>query len=285
MQEKDQDQDQNAASSEIAQWFPALKALRNGWKIIVAGVALGALIGAGSMLVMPSVFQATAMISMAQVPSLNNDRSSPVIAVSNIEEPAFLLERLKIPSTYTPAAIEGCRLIASNMDAESMVRMISVGIPRSVGSVAILRIRAGTPEAAAQCATSLFEMIRIQQETMIKPLELDLQHALSALEKRLSDVQSEMRRAEKEGRYETFFFAKRDELLFLNQQIYALRRGIQRILPTQIVAPVYSPSGPVSPQSVLVLSAATLAGLFLGLLIVGVREYAGCRTASRGSQV
>lgn len=278
-----QKKNQNTTSSELAQLFPVLRALRNGWKFIVAGGVLGSLIGVFSTVITPPVFQATAMISMAQVPGVSTDRNSPAIAVSNVEAPALLLERLKIPSTYTPAAIDGCRLIASDMNAEFMVDMITGGVPRSDNSVAILRIRAGTPEAAAKCANSLFEMIRIQQESMIKPLELDLQQALSALEKRLSEVQSEMHRAEKKGRYETFFFAKRDELLFLNQQIYVLRRGIQRILPAKLVAPIYSSSTPVSPQRALVLTAATLAGLFLGLLVAGIREYAGYRTDSSGT--
>lgn len=231
------------------------------------------LIGVVLILILAPVFQATVMISMAKVPSIGNDRNSAAIAVSNIEEPGFLIERLKIPSTYTPAVIASCRVGSEETNPESMVNMIRAGIPRSVDSVAIIRIKADTPGAATQCADSLFKMIRAQQESMVIPLEQDIKSALSALEKRLSEGQLELRRAERESDYKELFFAKRDELLFLNQQIYVLQRGMKKITPTRIVTPIYANINPVSPSSALVLSVAILVGIFFGFLLVGFREY------------
>ncbi|WP_281661948.1 hypothetical protein [Microvirgula aerodenitrificans] len=279
-----QTDDINVPQSVIVQLFPFLKFVRDRWKIIATGAVLGTLVGIGILFTLPPMFEATAAISMAQVPRAGNGGTEPVPAFYNIEEPAVLIERLKLPSTYSEMALAVCRPPAPEaMTPEAMVRMVSVGVPRSANSVAVIRIRRDSPQTAEKCANALFEMIRSQQEAMAAPVEQDLQYAVVALEARLAEGQNELNRAEKKGRYQTLFFAKRDELLFLNQQIYSLHRAIQRITPAYLIAPVYASPSPVSPPCSLILTATTLAGFLLGFLMAGFRELSRWHTDSTGA--
>jgi hypothetical protein len=256
-----------------------LRIIRDRWKVIAAGGVLGSLVGACYLALQSTVFQATVMISMAQVPS-HRDYSQ----FANIEEPVFLIERLKIPSTYTTQVISACKNSSEDMQPESMERLISASIPRAVGSVAIIRIRRGSPDISKRCANALYEMIRKQQENLARPIEEDLKRSLNSLQKRQAELISDLARAEKQGRYETLFFAKRDELIGLNQKIFDLDRGIQKIAPASLMAPVYVNPNPISPQRALILTSATLAGLFFGLIVAGFREFMRAYVDSSGNQ-
>jgi hypothetical protein len=262
--EKDQT---NTMSSGIAQLFPILRFLSDNWKIIIAGGTFGALVGVCYFVLQPPVFQATVMISMAQVPA-HRDHS----LFANIEEPEFLVERLKVPSTYTNKVIKACENKGEYMQPESMERLISTGIPRAIKSVVFIRIRRNSPEVSQRCSNTLFEMIRNQQGDLVRPFEEDLKRTLNSLQKRHAELVSELSRAEKQERYETLFFAKRDELIGLDEKIFVITRGIEKITQTKLVAPVYISPKPISLNVELVLSATTLTGLFLGLLAASFRE-------------
>lgn len=258
---------QNTTTFGINQLFPIIGFLKRSWRTIIAGGLLGLLSGAGYLAFQPPVYQATVMISMAQVPS-HRDYS----AFSNIEEPLFLVERLKIPSTYTTQVINACKGSDEEMPPESMVQMISGGVPRAIASVAFIRIRRESPEMSERCANALFNMIRIQQDSFVRPVEEDLKRTLNSLRKRQEGLTNELNFAEKQGRYETLFFAKRDELIGLSQRIFDLNRGVEKITPTSLVAPIYVSPNPIMPIRILVMTAMTLAGVFLGLMVASFRE-------------
>lgn len=259
--------------------FPVLKLLRAAWKSILAGGVGGAALAVGYLAVTAPQYEASALISMAQVPAVGNANGNNAGAViANIEDPALLIERLKMPSTYTPAAIAACGMGKAGIPAEGMSRLIGITRPRSVGSVIMVRVRKESPQLATQCVSGLFEMVLAQQAAMVKPVEEDLQVALADLEARLSAKQGDLEKAERQGQYQSVFLAKRDELLFLNQQIYTLRRATRSMTPTTLVSPIYARANPVLPQRSLVLIAAIMAGLFGGLLLaVGLREVARWR--------
>lgn len=267
-----------APSSVIVQFFPVLRIVRDGWKIIATCVVLGVFAGLGALRVLPPKYQATVMIQMGQVP-LDGAGSS------DIEAALTLIARLNVPSTYSQIDLAACSLaIPEPMSLEAMSDMVSAAVPRSTNSIAVIRIRRESPAAAEKCSNALFEMIRNQQEAMAEPVKQDLQRALAKLEARLAKVQDELSNAEQKGRFEKFFFAKRDELFFLNQQIFSLHREFQRITPARLVSPIYASPRPVSPQLPLIITASTLAGLFLGLVVASFREFMRRHMDSSGNQ-
>lgn len=245
---------------------------------------MGLSIGIGALLIFPPVFEATAMILVAQVPRVGSGGTESVTAVSNIEEPAVLIARLMLPSTYSTMTIPACQPSdQETISPEAMVRLVSAGAPRLANSAVVIRIRRDSKQTAEQCANGLFEMIAAQQEAMVAPLKQDLLKAVVALQARLAEGRDELNRVEKNGKYQTLFFAKRDELIMLSQQLYSLNREIQRITPARLVSPVYASPIPVSPQRPLLLAAATLAGFLLGLLVAGFRELTRVNANSTGT--
>lgn len=258
--------------------FPVLKLLCAAWKSILAGSVGGAALAAGYLAVTAPQYEASALISMAQVPATGNASSnSAAISIANIEDPAFLIERLKMHTTYTPAAIAACGMGQGGTPAEAMSGLIRTILPRGVGSAILIMVRKESPQLATQCVNGLFEMIRAQQAAMVKSVEEDQQGALVDLEARLSAISGELEKAERLGLHQLVFLARREELLFLNQQLYTLRRDTRRMKPTTLVSPIYAGAKPVAPQRSLVLIAATLAGLFGGLLLAAGRRAARWR--------
>lgn len=250
--------------------LPVLKLLRSAWKVILAGGLGGAALATGYLAVAVPEYEASAMISMAQVPTISNvnvNVNTTLVPVANIEEPAFLIERLRMPSTYTKAALEACGLGQSDVDAEAMSRMVVANRPRAVNLMIAISVRRDSPQLARQCVNGLFEMIRAQQAALAKPIEDDLQVELANFTARLSATRGDLEKTEKQGLYQSVFLARREELAFLNQQILTLSQVASRIRPATLSAPVHVNSSRVGPKRLLVLIAATLAGLFGGLLL------------------
>ena len=168
----------------LAPPLPLLKLLRSAWKTILAGGIVGVVLAGGYLAVSPPQYEARALISMAQIPVAGNASNGSVSTVTNIEDPVFLIVRLKVPSTYTPEAIAACGMGKAEMPAEEVAGLIRAILPRSVGSVILIKVRRESPQLAAQCVNGLFEMIRAQQAEKVKPMEDDLKGALADLEAR-----------------------------------------------------------------------------------------------------
>lgn len=254
-------------SSGIIQLFPVLRFLRVSWKIITAGAVLGLFAGSTYLALQPPIFQARLMISMAQVPTPGD-----FSAFANIEEPVFLIERLKIPSVYTTQVIDACKNGNEQLRPESIEQLINAGIPRVVKNVVSIRINRESPELAEQCASALFEMIRKQQEILVRPIQEELTRTLKSLQMRHDELTNILRAIEKQQRFEVFYFAKSDQLIQLNQKILDVDRVIQSITPTKLAVPTYVSPKPINMQSPLILMAAALAGLLFGLILAGFRE-------------
>jgi capsular polysaccharide biosynthesis protein len=250
---------------------PVLKLLRSAWKVILAGGLGGAALATGYLAVAVPQYEASAMISMAQVPVISNvNINATLVPVANIEEPAFLIERLKMPSTYTPATLEACGMGQSDVAAEAMSRMVVATRSRAVSSVIVISARRESPQLARQCVNGLFEMIRAQQAALAKPIENDLQVELANFRARLAATQGDLEKVERQGLYQSVFLARREELTFLNQQILTLSQVTHRMKPATLSAPIYASANRVAPKRLLVLIAATLAGLFGGLLLATI---------------
>jgi uncharacterized protein involved in exopolysaccharide biosynthesis len=78
--------------------------------------------------------------------------------------------------------------------------------------------------------------------------------------------------ADKANLSSVIYWARRDESLYLMQQIDELQRALAYDWQTRQVSPVYAVPGQVSPKSVLTLALGVLGGLMLGLLLALVRR-------------
>jgi hypothetical protein len=183
-----------------------------------------------------------------------------------IEPAPLLIERLKNPSTYTPQAMQACAGGDSQLTGAGMVGLVKASTPRNVSHVVEIKVRRATPALAQQCAQGLFEMIQGQQADLVKPHQDEMRSTLAGLVTRFSENQNYVLKAEKAGLYNVTYLARRDETMYLIQQIDELQRALARDARARLVSPVYAASDPAWPKAVLTLALGAMAGLMAGLL-------------------
>ncbi len=237
--------------------------LQESWATI-AGTGLAGLLAAGGFLaVAPPKYEAEVMIEMAQIRA---GGANGAVTLNPIEPAPLLIERLKNPSTYTPEAVQACAGGDARLSGEGMVGLVKASIPRNISHVVEIKVRRATPALAEQCAKGMFDMIRRQQTDLIKPHQDEMRSTLASLVTRFSENQNYVLKAEKAGLYNVMYLARRDETMYLIQQIDDLQRALARDAQARLVSPVYATPDPVWPKSALTLALGAMGGLMAGLL-------------------
>ncbi len=237
--------------------------VQESWTTL-AGVGVAGLVAAGGFLaVVPAKYEAEVMIEMALI---RGSGPNGTVAMNPIEPAPLLIERLKNPSTYTPEAIQACAGGEGQMSSAGMASLVKASIPRNVSNVVEIKVRRATPALAQQCAQGLFEMIRAQQAALVKPHQEEMRGTLAGLVTRFSENQNYVLKAEKAGLYNVMYLARRDETMYLIQQIDELQRALARDPQTRLVSPTYAAPDAVWPKTALTLVLGAVGGLMAGLL-------------------
>lgn len=251
--------------------------LVDSWKIVIGVGLLGLLGSVGFLLVMPNQYEATAQIQMAQInANINNNDNQKIYSLSlNIEEPNLLMARLKLPTTYSTSEINACGMEKEKMPAESLVSMSNFSAVKNVNSIIELKIRMESKDQALICAQAIFENIRESQNQIIKPYIDEAKVLLTTYQGRLKELQEITARVDKsDTALLAAYLANRDEVKFLRDESIRLNTfliagaGNQ----TKLVSPIYVSDVPVFPKKKIALIVGLLAGLFLGLLLVGMHK-------------
>jgi len=237
--------------------------LQDTWKTIVGVGIAGGLASGGFLALTPPQYEAEAMIEMAQIRVSGPNGGS---VMNPIEAPALLIERLKNPTAYTPEAIQACAAGETLFDGESMAKLVKASILKNVTLVAELKVRRSTPALAEQCAKGLFDMVSRQQAALVKPQQEEMRATLAGLQTRFGENQSYVAKAEKTGLSGMVHLTRRDESMYLIQQIDELQRALARDAQARLVSPVYASPQQVFPKRSLTLMLGLMGGLMLGLL-------------------
>jgi hypothetical protein len=252
--------------------------LQDTWKTILGVGIAGGLASGGFLALAPAQYEAEAMIEMAQIRVSGPNGGS---VMNPIEAPALLIERLKNPTAYTPEAIQACAAGEATFTGEQMAGLVKASIPKNVSAVVELKVRLSTPAIAAQCAKGLFDMVSRQQAALLKPQQEEMRATLASLQTRFGENQNYVAKAEKAGLSGMVYLTRRDEAMYLTQQIDELQRALARDAQARLVSPVYASPHQVSPKRRLTLVLGLMGGLMLGLLFtLGRRVLQQQRTAS-----
>jgi len=241
------------------------------WKPILGVGFLGLLGSVGFLVVTPNQYEAIAQIKMAQT---SPNRSTDNLMV-NVEPPSLLLERLKLPTNYSAAEIKACGLEKAKMPAESLVALAKFSPVKGVGTIVVLKIRGKYRENAVICAQALYENIRESQNQIVKPYIEEAKTLITKYHGRLKEAQELVTRADKSGAaLSATYLANRDEVNFLTGEIIRLTIFLTSsgANQTKLVSPIYASETPVFPNKRITVIVGLLAGLFLGLLLVGIRK-------------
>lgn len=196
------------------------------WKLILAMGVAGATAAVVYSISLPPVFQAQALVIVAQRPEvfINDADQNGFLAgyrpSRDIESPDILLERMRIPTTYPSEVVAECQF-ASHAELLSHLNNLSADLNKAAFRFSVQH---RSPQLATQCAEALFRMIRAQQADLAKVALENLNFGLAKVQVMLPGA------------------------------------------PARLVAPVYAASEPVAPQKRRLIAAWGAGGLFFGVL-------------------
>ena len=249
-----------------------LRFLKNAWKTIaIAGLA-GIVLSIAYLAITPKQYEATAQIVMAQIGTASNNINPLGI---NIEEPALLVSRMSLPTSFTPQTIATCRLEDVSNPELTLTKSIKLAPAKGVANVVELKTFGPSQEVALSCANAIFELIKTTQSQILMPYIEEAKIKLVDDEAHLAKAKDLVARADKSGAVmSAAYLSTRDEIRYLLDEITALKNVVtsNQNRMTHLVAPIYASDLPVSPKKRMALAGGLFGGLFLGLLIALARQ-------------
>jgi capsular polysaccharide biosynthesis protein len=246
--------------------------LIESWKTIVGVGVLGLLSAVTFIFVIPSQYEATAQIRMAQIDLRNTTNPLGV----NLEDPNTLISRMKLPTAFSEKEVQACKLEKSKFPTEALANnVVKLTAVKGVASLVELKVRGESKEEALACAQAIFQNIKDSQHYIMKPYIEEAKTLLLKYQVRLNDAQRVIASADKSGQaLSAAYLANRDELKFLSDETIRLNAIIAAgdTRHTKLVSPIYASDESVFPKMTVSLVLGLLAGLFLGLLYVLARK-------------
>jgi LPS O-antigen subunit length determinant protein (WzzB/FepE family) len=247
--------------------------LKNSYQIIVSFLLLGILGATLYLWITPKQYEARAQIVMAQISTANNNNNNSPLGI-NIEEPALLISRLSIPTSYTPETLVACGL-QDQANPALALSLIKLTIPKGVANLVELKTFGGSQQVAQDCALAVFDLIKTTQAQIVAPYIEEAKIKLADNQERLQKAKEVVTRSDKSGAaMSASYLSTRDEIRYLLDEITALKNVVSsnQNRTTRMVAPIYLSDMPIAPKKHNILAAGLFCGLFLGLLIALARQ-------------
>ena len=259
--------------------------LVESWKSILVTGVLGVLGAITYITVVPNMYQATANIQMAKV------------AGTDVELPAILIEKLKMPMYYSQKTYSACNVMDEILPGEEIAKSLRPTLSKTA-PIITFSYKEESPEVAQQCLESVLEDVRANQKLLAKPIFdaksyqlANLKQKLEAAEKTLKILPSKNSNfdfTDSKFSASTLLLAttlnKENEIKDLRTQVNDLEVSLTepQTRETFLAAPIYAPQQKVSPKRGIALIAGLMGGLFLGLvLVLGQRAYRSYKASSK----
>ncbi|QWD78278.1 Wzz/FepE/Etk N-terminal domain-containing protein [Polynucleobacter sp. MWH-Svant-W18] len=249
-----------------------LRFLKGAYKTIFVFGVLGIALSIAYLAITPKQYEATAQIAMAQIGTANVN-VNPL--GTNIEEPALLVSRMSLPTSYTPQTIAACGLDDSGNAGAIPSKSMKLAPAKGAANVVELKTFGPSQEAALSCANAIFELIKTTQSQILMPYIEEAKSKLADDEVRLAKAKDLVARADKSGSVmSAAYLSTRDEIRYYLDEITALKNVVtsSQNRMTHLVAPIYASDLPISPKKRMALAGGLFGGLFLGLLIALARQ-------------
>lgn len=265
------EENQQKASDEIKLTDMVNFFKRNQRQIVFFGLA-GLLLSTAYVLLTPKKYEARWQMQIAQLANVN------------IEEPAALIQRLRISSSYPGAVRRSCGMPEDGDFGDYLGgALVPQAIPNLPAAVE-MKFRAPSVMQAKQCAEAIVPMIMAQQHDFIEDRLSGRKPQLMQYQQTLRE---EMQQLEQKKNLElgiATYLTRHDQLSWLRGRIDVLREEtlLSQLHPAKLTAPIFVSKNPVSPRVGLVLLLGLSLGLMVGVLYsLGREEW--CRASRRGS--
>jgi uncharacterized protein involved in exopolysaccharide biosynthesis len=259
--------------------------LAESWKVIVLGGVAGGLMGLGYGLIAPAKYQATANIQVAKV------------AGTDVEAPALLVEKLKMPMYYSQKTYVACNVMDKLEPGEVIAKTLKPTLAKTAPIITI-SYREESPEDAQKCLESVLDDVRSNQSLLAKPIFESKTNQLLNLKLKLESAEKIVKILPKNNAGFDFSDSKFSASTLLlattlskENEIKDLRTAINdlemALLEPQtrgafLTTPIYAPQQKVSPKQSIILIGGLVAGLFIGLLLMmGKRAYVAYKASNQ----
>lgn len=262
--------------------FDLWETLREGWKRVVGGTALGLAGAVVAIILLAPKYEAVAVVQVGQVGQVG--QAAPL----QVEAPAQAIERLKSSSFQLSVAEdlgdqEWKELLLSSSTATT--RHLAVQVMKTA-PVIELKVSASSPEQAKSIAEATIKGLARKQDEIAKPMVDKMKADLSITKEKLASAKKgletlskmAMNAVVKDERFTqlsliTSLRVQKDAEVFgLRQTIMAYETALMppATQPVKALEPVYVASKPVSPQKPLLIALGLVGGLLVGVMWVFV---------------
>lgn len=282
--------------------FDLWEKLREGWKSVVGGTALG-IAGAGlAIFLIPPKYEAVAVIQIGLIGSPGKEiQGANSVAV---EPPSQAVERMKTPAFQRKAAAmaddqawqENLSTAGSAGTDDLRPQVIKGTIAQGQTPLLELRAIGRTPETAKRKAeVSIAQLASVHAEMAAPPLA-KMKAELSVLKGKLAIAESESARLNKivlatgglEERLTPMSLmgsVRSSKEIELRQTVLGLETalGVPATQPTKVMEEIFVPTKAISPKKSLLLAIGLIGGLLAGVLwVFGSDAWRRARAAREG---
>ena len=170
-----------------------VKFFRRNQLRIVGWVVAGLFFSTAYLLLAPKKYEARWQMQMAQL--ADYDVVTYMATYKNIEEPANLIQRLRVPVAYPVAVWKSCGMSEGGEFGDYLAGIFVIQATKNANSTVDMTFRATSVPQARQCAEAIASMIETQQHDLIEEQLTGMQeellryrHALHAEEQQLGAI-------------------------------------------------------------------------------------------------
>jgi hypothetical protein len=248
-----------------------LQFVRSAWKLVLIGAILGLLAGLGYVLLIPSQYEATAQIKMAQI-SITNPANPFGVTV---EEPNALIARMQLPTNYGSETITACDYQDNPQAQLALSKAVKLIVPKGLTNTVELKVTSLSPQIAKTCAQAIVDQITVLQAQYSQSFVEEAKLKLAQDNERIEAARRLITKADQSGSaMSAAYLAARDELAYFlsdREKMLDLINSVDK-RGTRLISPIYAPEKPVSPKKLMSVLAGLFAGLLLGLGLALVRQ-------------
>lgn len=264
-----------------------LNLLRNGWKAIAVGLALGVAAAGTGIVLLPKKYEAVALIRVGQIAQVNGSGSYTVVS-QPIEPPAQAMERMGTAQFQRRVAealgdqawlqdIERSSLakaysleLVKNGQEPNQVPLIELRVPGHNTDAALKKLEAVAEELGrthSEPAEAVAGQLRANLD-LARVRLAETERTLAEVAKALQATDTKANRLTSEMILPFFRLEKESQIFVQRQMIMALEVALRApaTRPTQLIEAAYVPAKPVFPKPVFLLAVGVICGLLGGVL-------------------